>query len=138
MTNGYDQAARGEGWILFAGIMILIAGTMNTIGGIAAIDGAHVYTDNAEYVFSDLSTWGWVLLVIGAMQLFAAFSIWSGGAYGRWIGVISATLNAMAQLFFIPAFPLWSLAIFSLDILIIYGLVTYGGRQTAAQATPRA
>jgi hypothetical protein len=131
MTNGYD-AEHGAGWILFAGIILLIAGFMNTIGGIAAIDDANFYTQNAHYVFSDLNAWGWIILIIGLMQLFAAFSIWSGGAYGRWIGVLSASLNAIAQLFFIPAFPLWSLAIFALDLMVIYGLVVYGGRRAAA------
>jgi len=130
MANGYD-ASKGEGWLLFAGVMVLIAGVMNTIGGIAAIDDAHVYVQNANYVFSDLNTWGWIILVIGIMQLFAAFSIWARGEYGRWIGVLAASANAVAQLFFIPAFPLWSLAIFSLDILVIYGLIIYGGRLEA-------
>jgi hypothetical protein len=123
-----DYAERGEGWILFAGIMLLIAGVMNSIGGIAAIDEANFYTQNAHYVFSDLNTWGWIILVIGVIQLFAAFSIWSGGAYGRWVGIFSASANAIAQLFFISAFPLWSLAIFAIDVLIIYGLAAYGGR----------
>jgi hypothetical protein len=130
MTNGYD-ADRGAGWLLFAGILILMAGILNTIGGIAAIDDANFYTAEAHYQFGDLNTWGWIILVIGILQLFAAFSIWSGGEYGRWIGVLSATANALAQLFFISAFPLWSLAIFSLDLLVIYGLVVYGGRRTA-------
>ena len=128
MANGYD-AEHGAGWILFAGVMIVIAGVMNTIGGIAAIDSANFYTDNAHFMVSDLNTWGWVLLVIGVLQLFAGFSIWSGGAYGRWVGVGSASVNAVAQLIFIAAFPLWSLAIFAIDILVIYGLVVYGGRQ---------
>ena len=130
MANGYDES-RGEGWLLFAGVMILLAGIMNTIGGIAAIDGAHFFTQNASYVFSDLNTWGWIILVIGIMQLFAAFSIWARGEYGRWIGVLAASANALAQLFFIPSYPLWSLAIFSLDILVIYGLIIYGGRLEA-------
>lgn len=127
MSNGYEDE-RGAGWVLFAGVMVAIAGVMNTIGGIAAVDSANFYTQDAHFMVSDLNTWGWVILVIGVLQLFAAFSIWSGGAYGRWVGVGSASLNAVAQLMFIVAFPLWSLAIFSLDILIIYGLVVYGGR----------
>ena len=78
-----------------------------------------------------------ILLLIGLMQGFAALSIWSGGAYGRWIGVISATLNAAAQLFFLPAFPFWSLAIFSLDILVIYGLIVYGNPRGRAERPDR-
>lgn len=134
MSNGYDapaEAPKGAGWILFAGVMIAIVGVMNTVGGIAAIDSANFFTADARYILSDLNTWGWVLLVLGIAQLIAAFSIWSGGEFGRWIGIGSASLNMIAQLFFIPAYPLWSLAIFSVDILVIYGLVVYGGRQNA-------
>jgi hypothetical protein len=128
--NQYESA-RGAGWVTFAGVMILIAGVLNTIGGIAAIDDANFYTADAHYQFGDLNTWGWFLLAVGLLQLFAAFSIWNGGAYGRWVGVLSASANAMVQLLFLPAFPLWSLAIFALDILVIYGLVVYGGRPEA-------
>ena len=131
MSNGYDSDT-GPAWVMFAGIMILVVGILNTIGGIAAIDSAHVYAGDAAYVFGSLSMWGWVILIIGIAQLFAAFSIWSGGAYGAWVGVISATANSIAQLFFLPAFPLWSLAIFGVDLLVIYGLVAYGGQGDSA------
>jgi hypothetical protein len=131
--NQYETE-RGAGWVAFAGMMILIAGVMNTIGGIAAIDDANFYAADAHYQFADLNTWGWIILVLGVMQLFAAFSIWNGGGYGRWIGIISAALNATAQLFFLPAFPFWSLAIFTLDLLVIYGLIVYGGRPERARA----
>jgi hypothetical protein len=129
----YDTE-RGAGWIAFAGMMLLIAGVLNFIGGISAIGDANFYAADAHYQFADLNTWGWVLLILGVMQVFAGVSIWNGGAYGRFIGLISASLNAMAQLFFLPAYPFWSLALFTLDILIIYGLVAYGGRPD----TPRA
>jgi len=56
-----------------------------------------------------------------------AFSIWSGGGYGRWFGIATATVNAIAALLSIPAYPFWSLAIFAIDVLIVYGLAAYGG-----------
>jgi hypothetical protein len=129
------EESRGAGWLLFAGILLMIAAVMNVVGGIAAIDDANFYAADAQYQFADLNTWGWIILVIGIAQFFAAFSIWTGGEYGRWIGVLSASLNAAAQLFFLPAFPLWSLAIFTLDILVIYGLVAYGGRPETTRPT---
>jgi hypothetical protein len=130
----YEESNRGAGWLLFAGVMIALASFLNIVGGISAISDANFYVGDASYQFGDLNTWGWILLLLGLMQGFAAFSIWSGGAYGQWLGVISATLNAAAQLFFIPAFPLWSLAIFSLDILVIYGLIVYGNPRGRAKA----
>jgi hypothetical protein len=123
-----NDTARGAGWILFAGIMIFIAGTLNTIWGIAAIDKASFFVEEERFIISDLSTWGWIVLIIGIMQLFAAFSIWAGNEYGRWIGIITATLSSIGALLSIAGYPFWSLAVFSLDILVIYGLVAYGGR----------
>lgn len=119
---------RGYGWLVFAGIMILVAGVLNVIYGIAAIDDSKFFAHNTQYILSGLNTWGWVTLVIGALQCFAAFSIWKGGNFGRWFGVGIAGLSCIAAMLAIPAYPFWSLAIFAVDILIIYGLVTYGGQ----------
>ena len=129
-----NEAAKGEGWLLFAGIMVLVAGVLNTIWGIAAIDSANFFVDDAQYIFEDLNTMGWCVLVIGVVQLFAAFSIWSGGQFGRWVGIIAASVNAVFALLSIPGYPLWSIAVFGIDLLIIYGLAAYGGlgKQSAA------
>ena len=118
---------RGSGWLVYAGIMVLIAGVLNVIYGIAAIDKAHFFVENKKFIISDLSTWGWITLIIGVIQLFAAFSIWAGGEFGRWIGIIGASLSAIGAMLSIPGYPFYSLAVFSLDLLIIYGLVAYGG-----------
>jgi hypothetical protein len=118
---------------LFAGVIVLILGIINVVGGIAAIDGANFFTaTGAHYQLASLNFWGWAILVVGVMQLVAAFSIWAGNAYGRWVGTISASLNAIAQLFLIAAFPLWSVTLIGLDVLVIYGLVVYGGRARSA------
>jgi hypothetical protein len=121
--------SHGEGWLMFAGIMLTIIGTLNVIGGIAAIDDANVYAGNAHYTFGDLNTWGWVILITGGVQVLAGFGIFARNQLARWLGIGFASLNAMGQLLFLPAFPLWSLALFAIDILIIYGLVAYGSRE---------
>jgi hypothetical protein len=123
----YTDVDKGAGWLLFAGIMVVMVGILNVIYGIAAIDNANFFVANQKYIISDLNTWGWVMLVLGALQIVAAFSIWSGGSFGRWFGIGAASLNAIAALMALPAYPFWSLAVFSLDLLIIYGLAAYGG-----------
>ncbi len=123
---------RGEGWLVFAGIVILLAGVLNVIWGIAAIDKASFFLEDQRFIIQDLSTWGWIILIVGIVQLFAAFSIWSGGEFGRWIGLIGASLSALGALLSIPAYPLWSMAIFGMDLLIIYGLSAYGGKQSTS------
>ena len=130
-----NETEEGAGWLVFAGILVLIAGVLNTIWGIAAIDKASFFIEDERFIFSDLSTWGWIILIIGVMQLFAAFSIWSGGAYGQWIGIFSAGLSSIGALLSIPAYPLWSLAIFGMDLLIIYGLAAYGGQRGQSSTT---
>lgn len=124
-----DTNTRGEGWVAFAGIMILLAGVLNVIYGIAAIDGSAFFTDEGRYViFTDLNTWGWFILIVGVAQLFAAFSIWSGGEFGRVIGMASAGFSALVILFTVNAYPFAAFMVFIIDLLVIYGLAAYGGR----------
>jgi hypothetical protein len=131
-----NETAEGEGWLVFAGIMVLIAGVLNTIWGIAAIDEASFFIEDERFIISDLSTWGWIILIVGVLQLFAAFSIWSGGAYGQWIGIITASVSAVSALLALPGYPFWSLAIFGMDLLIIYGLAAYGGQRGRSTTAP--
>ena len=127
----YDEPG-GDGWMAFAGIMLMIVGVTNIIGGIAAIDDANFYVGNAEFQIGDLNTWGWVILLTGVVQVLAAFGIWARNQLARWLGVGFASINMLAQLLLLPAFPLWSLAIYAVDLLIIYGLVVYGDRASRA------
>ena len=126
----YDDS-KGQGLVTFAGVMIAIAATLNCLYGIAAIDSAHVFVNNAKYVFGDLNTWGWFLVAFGVLQYFAAFAIWRGAAWGRWFGVACASANAILQTLWIPAFPILAMTILTLDIVAIWGLLAYGGRRAA-------
>jgi hypothetical protein len=126
-THDYEEAP-GYGWVMFAGIMLIIAGTMNVIYGIAAIANSSFYVANTHFVFGELKTWGWIVMLVGAVQVCAGLGVWVKAQWARWTGVFIAALNGMAQLAFIAAYPWLSLAIFALDMLVIYGLVVYGGR----------
>lgn len=111
-----------SGWWVFAGVLLLVAGILNIIYGIAAIGDSKFFTQNVEFIVSSLNTWGWVILIVGVLELVAAFSLFSGGEFGRWFGIFIASLNAIAALLSIPAYPFWSLAIFALAIIVIYKL----------------
>ena len=130
-VSDYAGDDSGAGWIVFAGIMMVIVGAMNVIYGIAAIDSSSFYIQDANYVLSDLNTLGWAVLVVGVVQLCAAIGIWRGGQIGRWVGIVTACVNAILQLIFIASFPFLSLALFAMNLLVIYGLVAYGGRRNA-------
>jgi hypothetical protein len=132
LATNEPQLYRGVGWITFAGIMLLFAGIMNFIWGIAAIDDSAFFTDEGRYVlFDDLNTWGWFLVIVGALQVAAAISIWNGGTYGRIFGIACAILNALILLFTVNAFPFAAFMLFIVDLLVVYGLAVYGGRQRA-------
>ena len=122
----------GGGWIVFAGIMMMIVAILNVIYGIAAIGNSKFFIAGQKYIVSDLKTWGWITLIIGVVQGIAAYSIWAGNQFGRWVGIFVAGLSAIAALMSIPAYPFWSLAVFAVDILVIYGLAAYGGQHRPA------
>jgi len=130
---GQSTIEQRAGWVTFAGVMLLIVGVLNVIYGIAAISDSSFFVNDTRYIFSGLHTWGWVTLILGVIQLFAAFSLWGGGLYGRIVGIGAASLSAIAALLSIPAYPLWSLAIFAIDVVIIHQIATRGteGRSTA-------
>jgi hypothetical protein len=119
---------KGLGWIMFAWVMLLTAGIMNIIDGVVALGQTKFWTDyGAVYVYGDLRTWGWIVLIWGIVLCFAAASVWRGGGFGRWLGIFAAAINLFLQMFFLPAYPFWALTIMVLDVLVIYGLTVYGG-----------
>jgi hypothetical protein len=120
-------APRGLGWVTFAAILLGVAGIWNVIAGILAIADSRVYTASTVFVFSGLNTWGWIVLILGILQLLAAGGLAGGSETARWFGIGVAGLNALGQLMFVPVYPWWAIAMFTVDMLIIYGLATYAG-----------
>jgi hypothetical protein len=122
---------RGVGSALFAGILLMVAGTLNIIYGIAAIGNASFFVDNTRYVFASLHTWGWITVILGVIQLTAALSLFGGGAYGRVVGIVAATIGAVGALLSIGgAYPFWSLGIFAVCLIVIHGLAVLGEPKT--------
>jgi hypothetical protein len=125
----YEGESAGLGWIGFAAIMLGLAGTWNVLEGLLAIGGSRVYVAETVFVFSDLNTWGWIMVVLGLAMLFAAFAVVAGSELARWFGIGAAFVNSIGQLYFLPAYPLWAMTMFAVDMLIIYGLAVYGGKR---------
>ena len=119
---------RGQGRVTFAGVLLIIAGALNAIYGIAAISEAHFFTDSGtQFVFSSLNTWGWIILLLGVLELTGGFSLLSGNTYGRVIGVIAASFGAIGSLLGVAgAYPFWSLGVFALCVIVLHGLIVYG------------
>ena len=123
-----EPSYKGAGWVLFATIMFVVAACLNIIWGIAAVSSSHFFVAGASYIVSGLNTWGWIVIAFGAVEALAAVSIWRGGGFGRWFGIIVAGFAALVAMMTIPAYPFWSLTLVALYILVVYGLAAYGGK----------
>jgi hypothetical protein len=118
---------RGTGRAVFAATLLLIAGTLNIIYGIGALDDANIFVNDNRFILSDLNTLGWVLIILGVIQLAGGLSLFAGNTYGRVIGIIGGSLGAIVALLSIGgAYPWWSLGIFFLCIYIVHGIFIYG------------
>ena len=131
-TGGWQAERRGYGLVVFAAVLLAVIGCFNLIYGIAAVANSHVFTANAHYVFGNLRAWGWITLIIGAVQLLAAAGVMAGNQLARWLEVAVLGLNAIDQMFFLPAYPFWSLIIIAMDVVALWGLCAYGSRENLA------
>ena len=136
-TMRRDRGARqGEGYwmIVFAVALLVTVGIFNLIDGIAAIANSHVFIANAHYVVGDLRAWGWVVLILGTLQVIAAVAVLAGSQAARWFAVVVIGFNAIGQMLFIPAYPFWSLLIIAVDFVALWGLCAYGSRENLEAA----
>lgn len=116
------------GWIGFASFMLMLGGVFSVIAGLVALfNNETVYSSltNSVWVL-DYTTWGWVHVVLGFALVVASGSLLRGGLYGRVFAVVIALLSAVANMAFIPVYPIWSLLVITVDILVIYAITVHG------------
>jgi hypothetical protein len=129
---------RGAGRVMFAAMLLLIVGMINIIYGIGALDDANIFVNDTRFILDDLNTLGWVLIVLGVLQLTGGFSLLSGNTYGRVIGIIAGTLGAIGALLSIGGQnPWWSLGVFALCVYVVHGIMVYGDEDTSAARRDR-
>jgi hypothetical protein len=121
-----DIASRRSGWIIFAGVTALIAGGYNALSGIASlVDDDTLAAQAAQVLYGiDLTAWGWFWLILGLVQLGTGVLILQRNAFGLWLGVGIAGISALMTVFIIFVFPLWAIAVLTVDLLVLYGLLT--------------
>ncbi len=119
--------------MMFAAIVLLIVGTLNIVYGIGALDDANYFAGDTRFVLDDLNTLGWVLILLGVLELTAGFSLMSGRTYGRVIGITAGSLGAIGALFSVGgANPWWSLCVFALCVFVVHGIVVFGEDERVA------
>lgn len=115
------------GWIWFGGTMMILLGLFNAIEGIVALFNKHYYVVGPEgLLVFNLTGWGWIHLIIGALAVVAGIFLFTGAAWARVAAVVLATVNAIAQLAFLSAYPVWSTIIIALDVVVIWAVVVHG------------
>jgi hypothetical protein len=121
-TGGIGTGAR-SGWAAFAGIVLLLVGAFNVIFGLTAIFEDEALTaDGGRVIVWDLTAWGWIHLVLGLVQVLAGLGLFAGREWARWAAIVFAMLNAIGQVAFITVFPLWTILVITLDLIVIYQL----------------
>jgi hypothetical protein len=120
---------------VFAATLLLIVGTLNIIYGIGALDDANIFTGDRRYILTNLNTLGWVLIILGVIQLTGGFSLMAGSTYGRVIGIVAGSLGAIGALLSIgEGNPWWSLGLFALCVYVVHGIIVYGEEERAGAA----
>ncbi|WP_244928475.1 hypothetical protein [Nocardioides sp. W7] len=120
-------SAWATGLILFAGVLMILAGGFQILAGTAALFKDDFYVASPNYVLEfDATSWGWIHLLIGLLVLFAGFAVLSGQTWGRVVGITLAVLSALSNFAFIPYYPFWSMTVIALDVFIIWALAAHG------------
>jgi hypothetical protein len=123
----YGESTGWTGWIVFAGVMMIIAGSLNAFYGvIAAVNDNWVGWTNRENAYLDVSQWGWVHIILGVIVLLSGIGLFSGNILARTVAVIIASISLVANFFFIPVYPLWALTVIVIDALVIWALTAHG------------
>lgn len=123
---------RGAGSAIFVGVLLMVAGILNIIYGIAAVGDSSFWVGENRFVFSSLHTWGWITILLGIIQLTASLSLFGGQTYGRVIGIVAATLGAIGALLNIGGLhPWWAIGVFAVCVICIHGLIVLGEPEDA-------
>jgi hypothetical protein len=132
------DTVKGPGRAMFAAILLIVGGVLNFIWGIAAIGNSKFFVHHAHYVFGSLKTWGWITLILGALEVVASLSLFAGGTFGRYFAILVGSLAAIGALLDIPAYPLWSIGVFGLTLWIVHGLTLQGSADEVWAPSPSA
>lgn len=115
------------GWIYFGGLMMMLLGSVHIIAGLVALFNDEVILVGQKNVWLlDITAWGWVHLIAGIIVLMAGLAVMSGKMWGRVVGIVLSVLAAIANFAFIPVYPLWSILMFTLCVIIVFALVAHG------------
>lgn len=117
------------GFVVFAGVMMMLIGTFHAFTGLAAIIQNEFFVVGPKYAYElDVTAWGWLHLIFGVIVAAAGYGVFSGATWARVVGITLAAISAVGNFFFIPYQPVWAILIIALDVLVIAALTAYSPR----------
>jgi hypothetical protein len=123
----YEKESGWGGWIVFASVMMLLAGTLNALHGLVALlNDEWVVFGNRADIYFDLTTWGWVHLVVGGAVFLAGLGVLTGNVLARAVAVFLAGVSIVVNFLYMPAYPVWALTVMAVDVFVIYALTAHG------------
>lgn len=133
MADTYEETTGWTGWIAFAGIMMLIGGSLGALQGLVAVlNDEWVVWGNRANLYLDLTTWGWVHILVGVIVFVSGLGVFSGNVAARTVGVIVASVSLIVNFMFLPAYPIWAITVITIDALVIWALTAHGSEMRAA------
>jgi hypothetical protein len=130
MESSRSTGTGESGWVVFAGVVMFIIGSLDALWGLAGILNDDILVVGGQgAIVADLTTWGWVHLILGSVIALTGLGLLVGNEAARWLGVLFLTVNAILQIVWFPAAPLWAFLIIILDVVIIYQLTARWGQQ---------
>lgn len=134
--HGRDTMTGWVGWVLFAGVLMFTVGFFNIIEGLVALfnNGYYRVHDTGLVVHASYAAWGWALVIFGAVLAFAGYGVMVGQTWARAVGVVAAVLNAVLNLAFIAAYPVWITLTVALNVIVIYALIVHGREARALRS----
>ena len=126
----------GDGWLIFAAIVLGVAGIMRIFDAIWAFRYHGVLPQNFEdAIFGhSLKTYGWVYLIVAIVLILCAFGVVARSQLSRWIGIFAGAILAISAIWWMPFYPVWSLTYILVGVLVIYGLAAHGGREVTTES----
>lgn len=130
-TEQMTEPSAWVGWVVFAAMMMIMVGSFQAIIGLTALfdSGYYVVGEQGLLVSIDYTAWGWTHIALGAIAIAAAFGLMAGQMWARVVGIAMALVSAIVNLAFMTAYPLWSIVVITLDVLVIHAIVAHGGKE---------
>ena len=125
-TTGREPSGAAIGWITFAGVVMIIGGSFEVLAGLAALINPGAFTATDTIFEQTAESWGWWHVIVGAIMLLAGLGVFTGNVLARIVGVIAATISAIAAFVWLPIYPIWGIIVIAVDIAVIWALTAHG------------